>query len=63
MDKNYTSNSSSVSKVTAFARLKEQQYALNMQIRLAMQIHDTNGQRKLEHEMTKLKEQMNRVSV
>lgn len=63
MDKNYTSNASSVSKVTAFARLKEQQYALNMQIRLAMQIHDTKKQETLESEMSKLMEQMNRVSV
>lgn len=63
MDKNYTSSSSSVSKVTAFARLKEQQCALNMQIRLAMQVHDIKGQKKLELEMSKLMEQMNRVSV
>lgn len=64
MNQNYTSNNnSSVSKITAFARLKEQQYALNMQIRLAMQIHDAKGQKELELEMAKLMERMHQVSV
>lgn len=63
MNNNYISKSSPVSKVTAFARLKEEQYALNMQIRLAMQTHDTKAQKKLEQEMSKLMERINQVSI
>lgn len=60
---NYISKSSPVSRVTAFARLKEEQYALNMRIRLAMQTHDMKAQKELELEMSRLMERINQVSV
>lgn len=48
---------------TKFTSLKQQQYALNMQIRLAMQIHDAQAQADLEKEMEKVMEQIKCVSV
>ncbi len=48
---------------TKFTSLKQQQYALNMQIRLAMQIHDIQAQENLEKEMEKITEQLKSVAV
>ncbi len=48
---------------TKFTSLKQQQYALNMQIRLAMQIHDVQAQENLEKEMEKITEQLKSVAV
>lgn len=48
---------------TRFTSLKQQQCALNMQIRLAMQIHDAQAQADLEKEMEKINEQIRCVSV
>lgn len=46
---------------TEFTLLKEQQCSLNMQIRLAMQLHDTQAQADLEKKLTKVTEQINRL--
>lgn len=42
-----------------FGGLKQQQIAVNMQIRLAMQLHDTHTQEKLEKEMAEITEKIN----
>lgn len=57
-----TDNASMISsdnRRTVFGGLKQQQIALNMQIRLAMQLHDLRTQEKLEKEMTKITERIN----
>lgn len=46
----------------AFGNLKQQQIALNMQIRLAMQLHDTSTQEKLEEKMSRITEKINYFS-
>lgn len=48
---------------TVFMNLKQQQYALNMQIRLAMQIHDAQAQADLEKELEKITERIKRFSM
>ena len=48
---------------TVFMNLKQQQYALNMQIRLAMQIHDAQTQADLEKELEKITERIKRFSM
>ncbi len=49
--------------MSAFTNLKQQQYALNMQIRLAMQIHDAQAQEDLEKEMEEITEQIKSFSI
>lgn len=48
---------------TVFTNLKQQQYALNMQIRLAMQIHDAKAQADLEKEMEEITEKIKHFSM
>lgn len=48
---------------TVFTNLKQQQYALNMQIRLAMQIHDAQAQADLEKEMEEITEKIKHFSM
>ena len=48
---------------TVFMNLKQQQYALNMQIRLAMQIPDAQTQADLEKELEKITERIKRFSM
>lgn len=55
------SNASSNIRKTAFNRLKQQQRALNMQIRLAMQLHDTREQARLEKELAEITERIRRI--
>lgn len=63
MEKNGILGASPNEISTKFTALKQQQYALNMQIRLAMQIHDTQAQENLEKEMERVTEQIKYVSV
>lgn len=63
MEKNGILGASPNAISTKFTSLKQQQYALNMQIRLAMQIHDAQAQENLEKEMEKVTEQIKFVSV
>lgn len=63
MEKNGILGASPNAISTKFTSLKQQQYALNMQIRLAMQIHDIQAQENLEKEMEKVTEQIKYVSV
>lgn len=46
---------------TKFTMLKEQQCSLNMQIRLAMQLHDMQAQSELEKKLKKITEQINHI--
>lgn len=59
MSRNHESVTSSDNRQTVFGGLKQQQISLNMQIRLAMQLHDTNTQKKLEKEMAEITERIN----
>lgn len=46
---------------TEFTILKDQQCSLNMQIRLAMQLHDMQAQANLEKKLRKVTEQINQL--
>lgn len=46
---------------TKFTMLKEQQCTLNMRIRLAMQLHDTQTQADLEVKLKEVLEQINHI--
>lgn len=63
MENNNMFNLASNTMSTRFTSLKQQQCALNMQIRLAMQIHDAQAQADLEKEMEKINNQIKCVSV
>lgn len=63
MENNNIFDPASNTMSTRFTRLKQRQCALNMQIRLAMQIHDAQAQADLEKEMEKINEQIRCVSV
>lgn len=63
MEENNILENSPHTMTTKFTNLKQQQYALNMQIRLAMQIHDAQAQADLEKEMEKLTEQIKYISL
>ncbi len=43
---------------THYSNLKQQQYALNMQIRLAMQTYDVDMKRRLEKELEEINEEI-----
>jgi len=55
---NPKSDTSSDIRKTKFTRLKEQQCSLNMQIRLAMQLHDIQAQVDLEKRLKEVTEQI-----
>lgn len=59
MDSNHSITTLSNSRITAFANLKQQQCAINMQIRMAMENHDIYTQKNLEKEMERIIEQIN----
>ena len=59
MDINHSMTTLSNTRMTAFASLKQQQCVLNMQIRMAMENHDADAQKKLEKELEQILEQIN----
>lgn len=63
MNQNTNTAVVSENRVTEFTKLKEQRYTLNMQIRLAMEIHDEKTQGELEEKMTKVLERMKHVGL
>ncbi len=58
MVSNPKSDTSSDIRKTKFTMLKEQQCSLNMQIRLAMQLHDIQAQVDLEKKLKEVTEQI-----
>lgn len=58
MEDNQISNSSSGIRKTKFTCLKEQQCTLNMQIRLAMQLHNRQVQEELEKKLEDVTKQL-----
>lgn len=58
MDNNHSMTNLSNTRMTAFASLKQQQCALNMQVRIAMENHDVHAQKKLEKELEQIEEQI-----
>lgn len=63
MGKSQITNSSSGIRKTKFTCLKDQQCSLNMQIRLAMQIHDTRTQADLEKKLKEVTAQIDHITV
>ena len=61
MDSNQMGNSSLDIRKTKFTMLKEQHCTLNMRIRLAMQLHDTQTQADLEVKLKEVLEQINHI--
>lgn len=62
MKDNYLSNAITDIRKTKFTTLKDQQHSLNMQIRLAMQAHDTRAQADLEKKLKEVMEQIDHIS-
>ncbi len=62
MENNRSSNPSSEIRKTRFTMLKKQQCSLNMQIRLAMQLHNAQAQADLEEELKKIMDEIDRVT-
>ena len=58
MKSNHTANPTGDVRKTKFTVLKDQQCPLNMQVRLAMQLHDTQTQADLEKELKEVTEQI-----
>lgn len=58
MENNQITNPSSGIRKTQFTCLKDQQCALNMQIRLAMQLHNRQVQEELEEKLKDVTEQL-----
>lgn len=58
MDNNQTSNASLGIRKTKFTCLKDQQCSLNMQIRLAMQLHNRQVQAELEKKLEEVTKQL-----
>ncbi len=58
MENNQITNPSSGIRKTQFTCLKDQQCALNMQIRLAMQLHNRQVQEELEEKLKNVTEQL-----
>jgi hypothetical protein len=61
MENNQMSNSSSGIRKTKFTCLKDQQCTLNMQIRLAMQLHNTQVQAELEKKLEEVTKQLEHI--
>lgn len=62
MENKHTSDLSSDVRKTRFTILKEQQCSLNMQIRLAMELHNAQVQEELEKELEDTIEQMEQLT-
>ena len=58
MENNQTANPSPGIRKTKFTCSKDQQYALNMQIRLAMQLHNKQVQEELEKKLEDVTKQL-----
>lgn len=58
MENNQVTNPSPEIRKTKFTCLKDQQCALNMQIRLAMQLHNRQVQEELEKELEDVMKQL-----
>lgn len=58
MDNTQSTNASSEIKKTKYTFLKEQQCSLNMQIRVAMQLHDKSVQEDLEKQLEEVTKQL-----
>ncbi len=63
MDNNHVSDFSLDIRKTKFTMLKNQQCSLNMQIRLAMQLHNTQVQKELEEKLQEVTDQITRAFV
>ena len=63
MENNYTEPLPLDIRRTEFTVLKNQQCSLNMQIRLAMQLHDTQTQADLEKRLGEVLEQLNHIGL
>lgn len=61
MDSNNKSEKTSDLRKTKFTRLKDQQCSLNMQIRLAMQLHDAQARIDLEEKLKAVMNQLNHI--
>lgn len=61
MENNQMSNSSSGIRKTKFTCLKDQQCSLNMQIRLAMQLHNNQVQEELEKKLEEVTKQLEHI--
>lgn len=55
------SDDSSDIRKTKYTMLKDQQCSLNMQIRLAMQLHDTQAQADLERKLEEVTDQIDHI--
>lgn len=62
MENKHTPDSSTDVRKTRFTILKEQQCSLNMQIRLAMELHDTQVQEELQKELNDTIEQIEHLT-
>lgn len=63
MENRQKTNPSSEIRKTKYTCLKDQQCSLNMQIRLAMQIHDTRTQADLEKKLKEVTAQIDHITV
>ena len=63
MGSSYTVSPSRDIRKTKFTVLKDQQCTLNMQIRLAMQLHDMQTQADLEKRLKEVLEQLNHIGL
>jgi hypothetical protein len=61
MENSQISNASSGIRKTKFTCLKDQQCSLNMQIRLAMQLHNNQVQAELEKKLEEVTEQLKHI--
>lgn len=61
MDNNQITNPSREIRKTKFTCLKDQQCSLNMQIRLAMQLHNRDVQEELEKKLEEVTEQLEHI--
>lgn len=61
MDNNQIMNPSSEIRKTQFTYLKDQQCSLNMQIRLAMQLHNRQVQEELEKKLEEVSKQLEHI--
>lgn len=61
MGSNHIANPSPDIRKTKFTVLKDQQCSLNMQIRLAMQLHDMRAQADLEKKLKEVTEQIDHI--
>ena len=61
MDNSQISNPSTGIRKTRFTCLKDQQCSLNMQIRLAMQLHNSQAQAELEKKLKEVSKQLEHI--